>query len=259
MINKLKLGGTMSGHNKWSSIKHKKGAADAKRGKIFTRLVKEIILAARDGGGDLSSNPRLRTAVQAARDANMPKDNIEKAVKRGTGEIEGAAYEEITYEGYGQGGVAIMLDVMTDNKNRSVAEVRHCFSKYGGTMAEGGAVAWNFEQKGLIEISAEGLDEDEVMMNAIEAGADDVQKEDDVFAIYTQVVDFSKVIVEMEKLSYRITKAELTRIPKSTIAADDVAEKLLRLIEKLEDLDDVQKVYANFEISDETFEKIDMD
>ncbi len=259
MINKLKLGGTMSGHNKWSSIKHKKGAADAKRGKIFTRLVKEIILAARDGGGDLSSNPRLRTAVQAARDANMPKDNIEKAVKRGTGEIEGAAYEEITYEGYGQGGVAIMLDVMTDNKNRSVAEVRHCFSKYGGTMAEGGAVAWNFEQKGLIEISAEGLDEDEVMMNAIEAGADDVQKEDDVYAIYTQVVDFSKVIVEMEKLSYRITKAELTRIPKSTIAADDVAEKLLRLIEKLEDLDDVQKVYANFEISDETFEKIDMD
>lgn len=249
----------MSGHNKWSSIKHKKGAADAKRGKIFTRLVKEIILAARDGGGDLSSNPRLRTAVQAARDANMPKDNIEKAVKRGTGEIEGAAYEEITYEGYGQGGVAIMLDVMTDNKNRSVAEVRHCFSKYGGTMAEGGAVAWNFEQKGLIEISAEGLDEDEVMMNAIEAGADDVQKEDDVYAIYTQVVDFSKVIVEMEKLSYRITKAELTRIPKSTIAADDVAEKLLRLIEKLEDLDDVQKVYANFEISDETFEKIDMD
>lgn len=249
----------MSGHNKWSSIKHKKGAADAKRGKIFTRLVKEIILAARDGGGDLSSNPRLRTAVQAARDANMPKDNIEKAVKRGTGEIEGAAYEEITYEGYGQGGVAIMLDVMTDNKNRSVAEVRHCFSKYGGTMAEGGAVAWNFEQKGLIEISAEGLDEDEVMMNAIEAGADDVQKEDDVYAIYTQVVDFSKVIVEMEKLSYRITKAELTRIPKSTIAADDVAEKLLRLIEKLEDLDDVQKVYANFEISDETFEKIEMD
>ncbi len=249
----------MSGHNKWSSIKHKKGAADAKRGKIFTRLVKEIILAARDGGGDLSSNPRLRTAVQAARNANMPKDNIDKAVKRGTGEIEGAAYEELTYEGYGHGGVAIMLDAMTDNKNRTVAEVRHCFSKYGGTMAEGGAVAWNFEQKGLIEIDAAGLDEDEVMMNAIEAGADDVQNDEEVFSIYTQVSDFSKVIVEIEKIGYKINKAELTRVPKSTVAADDVAEKLLRLIEKLEDLDDIQKVYANFEISDETFEKINLD
>ncbi|MBP7562944.1 MAG: YebC/PmpR family DNA-binding transcriptional regulator [Candidatus Cloacimonetes bacterium] len=249
----------MSGHNKWSSIKHKKGAADAKRGKIFTRLVKEIILAARDGGDDLSSNPRLRTAVQAARNANMPKDNIDKAIKRGTGEIEGAAYEELTYEGYGQGGVAIMLDAMTDNKNRTVAEVRHCFSKYGGTMAEGGAVAWNFEQKGLIEIDAAGLDEDEVMMNAIEAGADDVQNDEEVFSIYTQVADFSKVIVEIEKIGYKINKAELTRVPKSTVAADDVAEKLLRLIEKLEDLDDIQKVYANFEISDETFEKINLD
>ncbi|HPK40906.1 MAG TPA: YebC/PmpR family DNA-binding transcriptional regulator, partial [Candidatus Cloacimonadota bacterium] len=138
----------MSGHNKWSSIKHKKGAADAKRGKIFTRLVKEIILAARDGGGDLSTNPRLRTAVQAARGANMPKDNIDKAIKRGTGEIEGVSYEEITYEGYGHGGAAIIVDTMTDNKNRTVAEIRHAFSKYGGTMAESGAVSWNFEQMG---------------------------------------------------------------------------------------------------------------
>lgn len=249
----------MSGHNKWSSIKHKKGAADAKRGKIFTRLVKEIILAARDGGGDLSTNPRLRTAVQAARDSNMPKDNIEKAVKRGTGEIEGVAYEEITYEGYGHGGVAIMIDSMTDNRNRTVAEIRHTLSKYGGTMAEGGAVAWNFEQKGMLEIDANGVEEDDIMMNAIEAGADDVQKEDDIYVVYTQIPDFNKVIVEMEKCNYKIHKAELTRVPKSTINADDVAEKLLRLIEKLEDLDDVQKVYANFDISDEVFEKLDVE
>ena len=249
----------MSGHSKWATIKHAKGLADAKRGQAFTKFIKEISIAARMNGGDPNMNPRLRTAILKARGANMPKDNIEKAVKRGTGEIEGAAYEELTYEGYGQGGVAIMLDAMTDNKNRTVAEVRHCFSKYGGTMAEGGAVAWNFEQKGLIEIDAAGLDEDDVMMNAIEAGADDVQNDEDVFSIYTQVPDFSKVIVEIEKIGYKINKAELTRVPKSTVAADDVAEKLLRLIEKLEDLDDIQKVYANFEISDETFEKINLD
>ncbi|MCB5250301.1 MAG: YebC/PmpR family DNA-binding transcriptional regulator [Candidatus Cloacimonadales bacterium] len=248
----------MAGHSKWSSIKHKKGAADAKRGKVFTRLVREIILAARDGG-DMATNPRLRTAVQAARGANMPKDNIDKAIKRGTGEIEGVNYEEIIYEGYGQAGVAIIIDAMTDNKNRTVAEVRHAFSKYGGTLAENGAVAWNFEQKGLIEIDAEGLDEDEVMMNVIEAGADDMESEDGAFFIYTQLVDFSKTIVAIEELGYKINKAELTRVPKSTVNADSVAEKLLNLIEKLEDLDDVQKVYANFDISDEVFEKLSLD
>lgn len=249
----------MSGHNKWSSIKHKKGAADAKRGKIFTRIVKEIILAARDGGGDLSSNPRLRTAVQTARDNNMPKDNIDKAIKRGTGEIEGVAFEEITYEGYGHGGVAIIVDCMTDNKNRTVAEIRHAFSKYGGTMAESGAVGWNFDQKGMLEIDAEGVEEDDIMMNALDAGADDVQKDEDIFIVYTALTEFNKVIVEMEKFGYKIKKAELTRVPKSTVNADDVAEKLLRLIEKLEDLDDVQKVYANWDISDEVLEKVNFE
>ena len=249
----------MSGHNKWSSIKHKKGAADAKRGKLFTRIVKEIILAARDGGGDLSSNPRLRTAIQAAKNANMPKDNIEKAVKRGTGEIEGAAYEEITYEGYGHGGVAIIVDCTTDNKNRTVAEIRHCFSKFGGNMAESGAVSWNFEQKGELEISADGLDEDDFMMQALEVGAEDVQKDDDIFLVYTAVSDFYKVMTGMEELGFKVNKAELTRIPKTTLNADEVAEKLLKLIDKLEDLDDVQKVYANFEISDEVLDRINVE
>ncbi|MCK9329192.1 MAG: YebC/PmpR family DNA-binding transcriptional regulator [Candidatus Cloacimonetes bacterium] len=249
----------MSGHNKWSSIKHKKGAADAKRGKVFTRIVKEIILAARDGGGDLSSNPRLRTAIQAAKNANMPKDNIEKAIKRGTGEIEGAAYEEITYEGYGHGGVAILVDCTTDNKNRTVAEIRHTFSKYGGNMAESGSVAWNFEQKGELEVKAEGLDEDDFMMQALEIGAEDVQKEDDVFMVYTAVADFYKVLTGMEEQGFIIVKAELTMIPKTTINADEVAEKLLKLIDRLEDLDDAQKVYANFEISDEVLDRINVE
>ncbi len=249
----------MSGHNKWSSIKHKKGAADAKRGKIFTRIVKEIILAARDGGGDLGMNPRLRTAVQTARDNNMPKDNIDKAIKRGTGEIEGINYEEITYEGYGHGGVAIIVDCLTDNKNRTVAEIRHSFSKYGGTMAESGSVSWNFVQKGMVEIDATGIEEDDIMMNALEAGADDVIKEDEIYTVYSSLPEFNKVIIEMEKLGYRIIKAELTRVAKSTVNADAVAEKLLKLIEKIEDLDDVQKVYANWDISDEVLEKVNFE
>ena len=246
----------MSGHNKWSSIKHKKGAADAKRGKIFTRIVKELILAARDGGSDLSSNPRLRTAIQTAKGANMPKDNIEKAIKRGTGEIEGAAYEEVTYEGYGHGGVAILVDVTTDNKNRTVAEIRHCFSKYGGSMAESGAVAWNFEPKGAIDIAAEGIDEDEFMMTALDMGADDVQSDEDIFIVYTAPTDLYRVAGALEEGGFEIKKAELTRIPKTTINADDVAEKLLKLIDKLEDLDDTQKLYANFEISDAVMDRL---
>ena len=249
----------MSGHNKWSSIKHKKGAADAKRGKIFTRIVKEIILAARDGGGDLASNPRLRTAIQTAKGANMPKDNIEKAIKRGTGEIEGAAYEEVTYEGYGHGGVALLVDVTTDNKNRSVAEIRHTFSKYGGNMAESGAVAWNFDQKGSIEINGEGLDEDEFMMQALDLGADDIKVYDELFIVYTAPTDLYKVITAFEENGFKIEKAELTRVPKNLINADDIAEKLLKLIDKLEDLDDVQNVYANYEISDEVMNRINFE
>ncbi len=244
----------MSGHSKWSSIKHKKGAADAKRGKLFTRIVREIIIAAKEGGGDVDSNPRLRTAVSNAKNNNMPNSNIDKAIKRGTGELEGVSYEEATYEGYGQAGVAILVETLTDNKNRTVAEVRHCFSKYGGSMAETGAVAWNFEQKGLIETPSEGHDEDEFMMIALEAGAEDVVLEDDKFEIYTSGADLHKVMIELENGGYQIDKAELTRVPKSTVNADPVAEKLLKLLDQLEDLDDVQKVYANFDISDEVIQ-----
>jgi YebC/PmpR family DNA-binding regulatory protein len=246
----------MSGHNKWSSIKHKKGATDAKRGAMFTRLVKEIILAAKNGGGDVDMNPRLRTAVNAAKAANMPRDNIERAIKRGTGEIEGAAYEEITYEGYGHNGVGIVVDVMTDNKNRTVAELRHVFSKYGGNLAETGAVSWNFEQKGYFTVPAEGLEEDDFMMQALEAGADDIELNDENFEVYTSPTDFHNVLSNFENLGFKVDNAELTRVPKTTVNADDVANKLLKLIDTLEELDDVQKVYANFELSDEVMEAL---
>ncbi|MCK4957619.1 MAG: YebC/PmpR family DNA-binding transcriptional regulator [Candidatus Cloacimonetes bacterium] len=246
----------MSGHNKWSSIKHKKGAADAKRGKVFTKIVKEITVAARDGGGYSDTNPRLRLAISSAKAANMPNKNIENAVKKGTGELEGVNYENFTYEGYGHGGVAIFVETLTDNKQRTVAEVRHAFNKFGGNLAENGSVSWMFEHKGLIEVSAEGRDEDDVMMEIIEAGADDMVKEDNNFVIYTPYAELHNVMRQLEKDGYVIEKAELTMIPKNTINADEVAGSLLKLIDKLEDLDDVQKVYANFDISDEVFEKL---
>ncbi|MBP7206047.1 MAG: YebC/PmpR family DNA-binding transcriptional regulator [Candidatus Cloacimonetes bacterium] len=246
----------MSGHNKWSSIKHKKGAADAKRGQLFTRIVKEIILAAKNGGGDPEMNPRLRTAILTAKAANMPRENIERAIKRGTGEIEGAAYEEIVYEGYGHNGVGIVVEVMTDNKNRTVADLRHTFSKYGGNLAESGAVAWNFEQKGFFNIPAEGLDEDEFMMQALEAGAEDIELNGEYFDIYTAPGEFHTVLAEFEKQGFAVENAELTRVPKTTVNADDFAPKLFKLVEMLEELDDVQKVYANFEVSDEVMEAL---
>jgi YebC/PmpR family DNA-binding regulatory protein len=244
----------MSGHNKWSSIKHKKGAADKKRGKLFTKIVKEIIVAARDGGGDPDANPRLRAAMQLAKSNNMPNANVDKAIKRGTGEIEGANYEEYTYEGYGHNGVAVIVDVLTDNKNRTVPEIRHIFSKYGGSLAENGAVSWNFDHRGLILVPAGDHDEEEMMMTALDAGAEDVSLEDDFFEIITEKADLHTVAAALEKEGLEIEKAELTRIPKTTVNADEVAEKLLKLIEMLEDNDDVQKVYANFEISDEVLE-----
>lgn len=246
----------MSGHNKWSSIKHKKGAADAKRGKLFTRLTREIITAARNGSGDINANPRLRAAVSAARNANMPNANIEKAVKRGTGELEGTTYDEFTYEGYGHNGVAILLEVMTDNKKRTVAEVRHTFSKYGGSLAENGAVSWIFQQKGYIEIEMPDADEDEAIMTALEAGAEDAEYEDGTLSLYTSVPDFHTVMNFMEAQGYTIKQAELTRIPTNAIEADDVADKLLKLIDKLEDLDDVQKVFANYRISDSILNRL---
>lgn len=246
----------MSGHNKWSSIKHKKAASDAKRGKIYTRLVREIILAAKQGGGDPDMNPRLRTAVNNAKKENMPRDNIERAIKRGSGEIEGEAFEEMTYEGYGHNGVGIIVDVMTDNINRTVSELRHIFSKYGGNLAETGSVSWNFDQKGFFSVPAEGLDEEEFFMQALEAGADDIELNDDYFDVYTPPTEFHTVLGKFEEQGFNVENAELTMVPKNTVNADDVASKLLKLIEMLEDLDDVQKVYANFEISDEILESL---
>jgi YebC/PmpR family DNA-binding regulatory protein len=248
----------MSGHNKWSTIKHKKAATDAKRGKIYTRIVKEIILAAKSNG-DPETNPRLRTAINTAKQNNMPRENIERAIKRGTGELEGISYEEITYEGYGHNGVGIVVDCLTDNKNRTVADIRHAFSKHGGTMAEAGAVSWNFEQKGYFTVPAEELDEDEFMMSALDAGALDVQKDDDTFEIFTAPSDFHSVLSNMEKAGFKVENAELTKIPKTTVNADEVADKLMKLIDIIEDLDDVQKVYSNFEFSDEVMARLNQE
>lgn len=246
----------MSGHSKWSSIKHKKGAADAKRGKLFTKLVKEICVAAREGGGDAEMNPRLRLAVANAKNSNMPSSNIEKAIKKGTGELEGVNYESHNYEGYAAGGIAVFIETLSDNNNRTVSEIRHTFTKNEGHLAESGAVAWIFEQKGLIEIGKDDLDEDEVMMAALDAGAEDFETGDDCFEIVTAYSELHTIVENLEKEDYTINKAELIRIPKNTVNADDKAERILRLLDALEDLDDVQKVYANYEISDEVLEKL---
>lgn len=242
----------MSGHNKWSTIKHKKGAADAKRSKLFSKLIKEITVSARMGGGDLEGNPRLRTAVNAARAANMPKDNISNAIKRGTGEIDGVSYEEIVYEGYGPGGVAVMLEALTDNRNRTVSEVRHIFDKYNGSLGESGCVAWMFDKKGMIVIPASGLDEDEVMELAIEAGASDVKKDDESFEITTEPVDFEVVRFACVEKGWNPEIAEITMIPQNTIKLEGkYAEQMLKMMDVLDDHDDLQKVYANFDISED--------
>ena len=249
----------MSGHSKWSSIKHKKGAADAKRGKLFTKLVKEIIVAAREGGGNQEMNPRLRLAITTARNNNMPNSNIEKAIKKGTGELEGVKYESYTYEGYGHNGVAIIVETLTDNKQRTVSDIRYILSKFGGNLAENGAVSWMFEPKGRIEIAKEDVDEDELMMAALDAGAEDFSNENENYEIFTAFSDLHTVHKILEENGYQIERAEQTRIPKNTVNADNVAEKLLKLLDQLEDNDDVQKVYANFEISDEIIERLSAD
>jgi YebC/PmpR family DNA-binding regulatory protein len=242
----------MSGHNKWSTIKHKKGAADAKRGKLFSKLIKEITIAARVGGGDVDGNPRLRTAVLAARGANMPKDNIERAVKRGTGEIEGVNYEEITYEGYGPGGVAVLVETVTDNKNRTVAEVRHIFEKYNGNLGESGCVAWMFQKKGMLEIAADGLTEDDVMEVALENGAQDVQNEGTTFSITSEPADFEQLRAAVEAKGWKIEMSEVTMIPQTTVKLEGKkAEQMLKMMDALDDNDDLERVYANFDISEE--------
>jgi YebC/PmpR family DNA-binding regulatory protein len=249
----------MSGHSKWSTIKRKKGAKDAARGKMFTKLIKEIQVAAKMGGGDEETNPRLKTAVQAAKDANMPKKNIEKAIQKGTGEIEGVNYEEISYEGYGPGGVAILIKTTTDNKNRTVSEVRHLLDKYGGNLGTSGSVSWMFETKGKIVVSAEQVPEDDMFMAATEAGADDFTTEDDVYVIYTEPTDLMAVRAELEKQGIPVSESILDNIPKNEVKIEELemAKKLLKLLDMLEDNDDVSQVYSNFDIPDEIIEQLE--
>lgn len=236
----------MSGHSKWATIKRKKASLDAKRGKMFTKLIKEITIAAREGGGDINGNPRLRLAVDNAKAANMPADNIDRAIKKAIGELEGVTYHELTYEGYGPGGVAILVEVATDNKNRTVAEVRHIFSKNGGSMGETGSVAWMFDRKGVISFRKDNKSEDEVMELVLEQGADDLQGEDDYFEVYTPVENFEPVRKSLADKKCNIENASLQWIAKNLIAVSgEEAEKIMKLIETLEDNDDVQNVYTN--------------
>lgn len=246
----------MSGHNKWSTIKHKKGAADAKRGKIFTKIIKEISVAAKLGGGDPNGNPRLRTAIDKAKAENMPKDNIDRAIKKGTGEMEGVVYEEITYEGYGPGGVAVLVECMTDNRNRTVSEVRSIFTKCNGNMGETGCVGWMFDQKGLL-VFPKSVDFEALLEAAIEAGADDVTDEEEQYEVTTDPSAFVDVKEALETAGFKADNAEVTMIPQTMIKLEGKnAENMLKLMDRLEDNDDVQNVYANFDISADEMEKL---
>ncbi len=245
----------MSGHSKWHSIKHKKGAVDAKRGKVFTRLIKEITVAARLGGGDADGNPRLRTAIAAAKAENMPKDNIERAIKKGTGELEGTSYEESSYEGYGPGGAAVLVDCLTDNRNRAVAEVKHQFERHGGNLGEPGCVSWIFEKKGVIVLEKDKVDEEKLLELALEAGAEDVKEEGTEFEVITNPADFEAVKGAVEEAGLPYTLAEITMTPKNTVKLEGKqAQQMLSLMQALEDNDDVNQVYANFDISDDVLE-----
>ena len=242
----------MSGHSKWSTIKHKKAATDAKRGKIFTKLIKEITIAARMGGGDPDANPRLRTALAAARSENMPKDNMERAVKKGTGELEGVSYEEVTYEGYGAGGAAVFIESLTDNKNRTVADVRHIFAKAGGNLGESGCVAYMFDKKGYLVVEQSATDEDTLMEVALDAGAEDVREDGDNFEVITEPSDFEDVRAAIETAGIPTIDAEVTMLPQTvTPVAGKEADQMVRLMEALEDCDDVQKVYTNADLPDD--------
>ncbi|MFZ1083298.1 MAG: YebC/PmpR family DNA-binding transcriptional regulator [Candidatus Kryptoniota bacterium] len=241
----------MSGHNKWAKIKHKKAGTDAQRGKVFSRIIKEITIAARNGGGDINGNPRLRLAVQNAKDANMPADNIKRAIQRGTGELPGVVIEEITYEGYGPGGVALMIELVTDNKNRTVAELRHVLDRNNGKLAEAGSVAWMFQKKGSLEVPKAGVKEDDLLGIILEAGADDMRAEEDYYDITTSAESFDAVKKAIEDKGIKIANASLQMLPQNIVRVEGKeAEQVLKLMEALEEHEDVQNVYANFDIDD---------
>jgi YebC/PmpR family DNA-binding regulatory protein len=245
----------MSGHSKWSTIKHKKGAADAKRGKVFTRVIKEITVAARLGGGDPDSNPRLRSAITSAKSENMPKENIERAIKKGTGELEGVNYEEVSYEAYGPGGVAVLVECLTDNKNRAVADLKHIMDRHGGSIGEPGCVAWIFKKRGLIVLDRESVDEEKLLELALDAGAEDVQEEESTFEIHTEPSNFEVVRKAVEEAGFTYEMAEVSMVPQNTVRLEGKqAQQMLNLMEALEDSDDVNNVYANFDIPDDVIE-----
>ncbi len=247
----------MSGHSKWATIKHKKGAADKKRGKLFARLIKQVEVAARQGGGDLDANPTLRTMYQKARDASVPLDTIERAIKRGTGELEGVDYQPVTYEGYAPGGVALYIETLTDNRNRTSSEIRSLLSKNGGSLAEPGAVAWQFERKGVILVPGE-VDEDELMLVALEAGAEDIVDDGGIWRVTTAPTDLHAVRTALDEAGVAVESSDLTMVPTSTVEVSDeaTARAVLRLVDLLDDHDDVQDVHANFDISDEILESV---
>jgi len=247
----------MSGHSKWSSIKHKKAAKDAKRGKVFTKLIKEITIAARMGGGDLNANPRLRTAVTTAKAASMPNDNIERAIKKGTGELEGVAYEEVQYEGYGPAGVAIMLSCLTDNRNRTVAEIRNVFGKHGGNLGEAGCVSWMFSKKGVITVDQSASGEEKLFEVALEGGADDISDAGEVFEVTVAPEKLEEVKAVLEGAGIAVASAEVTMVPQSTVTVSGRdAEQALKLLEALEDHEDIQKVAANIDVPQEEVERL---
>ena len=247
----------MSGHSKWKTNKGKKGIADAKRGATFTKIIKELVVVARDGGGNPDSNPRLRAIMQKAKEANMPSDNVKMAIKRGTGELPGIVYEAVMYEAYGPGGVAILVDSLTDNKNRSTAELRNIMSKRGGNMAGAGSVSWMFTQKGYISVAKDKIKEDELMNIVLDAGAEDMKHEDNIYEIFTAVADLEKVKQALQNKEVKWEEAELTMIPSSTVkVTGNEAKQVLALIEALEEHDDVQQVYANFDIPDEILDEV---
>jgi len=247
----------MSGHSKWSTIKHKKGAADKKRAKVFTKLIKEITVAARMGGGDASANPRLRRAIDSAKAQNMPKDNVDRAIKKGTGDMDGVNYEEIIYEGYGPGGVAVMVECLTDNKNRTIADVRYIFNKAGGNVGTDGCVAWMFDKKGVITISKEHADEDTLMEVALDAGAEDIKDEGESFDVLTAPEDFDAVKDAIDGAEIPCEVAEISMVPQNTTAVSGKeAEQMVRFMEALDDNDDVQNFYTNADIPDEAFDAV---